>query len=67
MQRGLSKENNIEFSYYERKTFYKNVRNATNFSLDLGIQIGRKRHQWITIGFENNNVNGQTMMQVHLI
>ena len=31
VQKGLSKKNNVEFSYNERKTFYKNVPNATNF------------------------------------
>ena len=28
VQKGLSKKNNVEFSYFERKTFYKNVPNA---------------------------------------
>ena len=31
VQKGLSKKNNVDFSYYERKTFYKNAPNATNF------------------------------------
>ena len=30
VQNGLSKKNNVDFSYYGRKTFYKNVPNATN-------------------------------------
>ena len=60
LQKGLSKKNKVDFSYYERKTFYKNVPNATNFLLDLGMEIGMERPQYIIIGFENNNVNEQT-------
>ena len=39
VQKGLRKKNNIVFSYYEIKTFYKNVPNATNtnFLFDLGL------------------------------
>ena len=33
VQKGLNKKNNVDFSYYERKTIYKNVPNATNFLL----------------------------------
>ena len=60
MQKGLSKKNNVDFSYYERKTFYKNVPNATNFLFDLGMESGMQRPQYIIVGFENNNVNEQT-------
>ena len=60
VQKGLNKKNNIDFSYYERKTFYKNVPNATNFLFDLGIESGMERPQYIIVGFENNNVNEQT-------
>ena len=59
-QKGLSKKNNVDFSYYERKTFYKNVPHATNFLFDLGMESGMERPQYIIIGFENNNVNEQT-------
>ena len=31
VQKSLNKKNKVDFSYYERKTFYKNVPNATNF------------------------------------
>ena len=31
VQKGINKKNNFDFSYYESKTFYKNVPNATNF------------------------------------
>ena len=41
--KGLSKKNNVDFSYYERKTFYKNVPNATNFLFDLGMESGMER------------------------
>ena len=60
VQKGLNKKNNIVFSYYERKIFYKNVTNATNFLFDLGIKSGMERPQYIIIGFENNNVIEQT-------
>ena len=60
VQKGLSKKNNVDLSYYERKTFYKNVPNATNFLFDLGMESGMERPQYIIVGFENNNVNEQT-------
>ena len=60
VQKGLSKKNNEDFSYYERKTFYKNVPNATNFLFDLGMESGEKRPQYIIVGLENNNANEQT-------
>ena len=60
VQKGLNKKNNIDFSYNERKTFYKNVPNATNFLFDLCMESGIERLQYIIIAFENNNVNEQT-------
>ena len=60
VQKGLNKKSNVDFSYYERKTFYKNVPNATNFLFDLGMESSMKRPQYIIVGFENNNVNEQT-------
>ena len=60
VQKGLNKKNNVDFSYYERKTFYKNVPNAINFLFDLGMESGMERPQYIIVGFENNNVNEQT-------
>ena len=60
VQKGLNKKNNVDFSYNERKTFYKNVPNATNFLFDLGMESGMERPQYIIVGFENNNVNEQT-------
>ena len=60
VQKDLSKKNKVDFSYYERKTFYKNVPNATNFLFDLGMESGMERAQYIIVGFENNNVNEQT-------
>ena len=60
VQTGLSKKNNVDFSYYERKTFYKNVPNATNFLFDHGMESGMERPQYIIVGFENNTVNEQT-------
>ena len=60
VQKGLSKKNNVDFSYYEGKTFYKTVPNATNFLFDLGMESGMERPQCIIVGFENSNVNEQT-------
>ena len=60
VQTGLSKKNNVDFSYYERMTFYKNVPNATNFLFDLGMESGMERPHYIIVGFEINNVNEQT-------
>ena len=60
VQKGLTKKNNIDFSYYERKTFYKIVPKATNFLFDLGMESVMERPQFIIFGFENDNVNEQT-------
>ena len=60
LEKGLNEKSNIDFSYYERKTFYKNVPNASNFLFDLGMESGVERPQYIIIGFENNNINEQT-------
>ena len=60
VQKGLIKKNNVDFSYYERKTFYKNVPNATNFLFDLGMESGMETPQYIIFGFENNIINEQT-------
>ena len=60
VQKRLNKKNNVDFSYYERKTFYKNVPNATNFLFHLGMESGMERPQYIIVGFENNNFNEQT-------
>ena len=51
VQKDISKKNNVDFSYYERKTFYKNVPNATNFLFDLGMESGMERPQYIIVGF----------------
>ena len=59
VQKGLNKKNNIDSSYYEPKTFYKNVPNATNFLFDPGTENGMERQQYIIIGFENKKVNEQ--------
>ena len=60
VEKGLSKKNNVDFSYYEKKTFYKNLPNATNFLFDLGMESGMERPQYIIISFENSNINEQT-------
>ena len=59
VQKGLKKKN-IDFCYYERQTFYKNILNATILLFDLGMKRGMERQQYKIIGFENNNVNEQT-------
>ena len=60
VQKVLSKKNNVDFSYHEGKTFYKNVPSATKFLFDIGMECGMERPQYIIVGFENNNVNEQT-------
>ena len=60
VQKGLSKKNNVLFSYYERKTFYRNVPKATNFLFDLGLESGMERPQYLIVAFEKNNVYEQT-------
>ena len=60
VRKSLSKKNNVDFSYHERRTVYKNVSNATNFLFDLGMESGMERPQYIIVGFENNSVNEQT-------
>ena len=60
VQKRLGKNNNVDFSYYERKTFYKHVPNANNFLFDPGMESGMERPQYIIVGFENNTVNEQT-------
>ena len=57
--RGLNQKNNIDFSHYEGKTFYKNVPNATYFLFDLDMESSMERPQYTIIGFDNNNVNKQ--------
>ena len=47
VQKSLSRKNDVDFIYYERKTFYKNVPNATNFLFDLGMECGMERPQYI--------------------
>ena len=60
VQKVLSKKNNVDFSYYKRKTFYKNVPNANNFLFELGMESGMERPHYIVVGFENNIVSEQT-------
>ena len=60
VQKGLSKKNNIDFSYYERKTFYKNLHNGIYFLFDLGMENGMEGPQYTIIVSEDNNVNEQT-------
>ena len=66
VQKGLSKKN-VHFSYYERKTFYKNVTNATILLFDIGMKSGMERPQYIIIGFEKKMLMNKLMMQVHFI
>ena len=60
VQKRLNKKNKIDIKYYERKTFNKNLSNATHFLFDLGMKSGTERQQCIVIGFENKNANEQT-------
>ena len=67
VQKVINKKINADFSYYERRTFYKNVPNATNFLFDLGMESGMEIPQYITIGFEKKILTYKLMMQVYLI
>ena len=69
VQKGLSKKNNVDFSYYyERKTFYKNVPNSTHFLFDLGMENGMERPpQYIIVGLKILMLMNKLMMQVHFI
>ena len=60
VQKGFNKKNNIDFSYYERQTFFKKMPNAINFLFDLEMESGMERPQYIIIGFANKNVNERT-------
>ena len=59
-QKGFSKKNNIDFSTYERKTFFKNVPDATKFLFSIGVECYFDKPQYIKVTFEKNNVNDQT-------
>ena len=60
IQKGLNNKNNIDFSFYERKTFYKNIPDATNFLFDIGVESGFEIPQYTIVSFENHNVDDQT-------
>ena len=52
VKKGLNEKKNFDFSYYERKKFYMNVTNATNFLYDLGMKTGMERPQYKLTEFE---------------
>ena len=60
VQKELSKKYNIDFAFYERKTFYKNLPIATNYFFDLDVEGCFKIPHRIILSFENDNVNAQT-------
>ena len=60
VQKELSKNNNNDFSFYERKTFYKNKVDATNFLFDLGVESGFVIPLLIILTFEINTANDQS-------
>ena len=41
----------------KKKTFHKNVPDATNFLFDIGVKSGFETRQNIIVTFEKNNVN----------
>ena len=67
VQKGLNKKNNTDFSYYERKTFYMDVPNATNFLFDLGMESVMERPQYKKVVLKTIMLMKKLMMQVHLI
>ena len=50
VQKGKIKKD-INFSYCERKTFYKNVPNAAKFLFDLGMESEIDRMPYMRVGF----------------
>ena len=52
----------IALSYYDRRTFYKNVHNASNVLFD----IGKERQVYVVCAFEKIDVNGQTHNAIFL-
>ena len=50
----------MDVCFYERKSFFKNVPDATIFSIDIGIESCFEILQYIIVAFEKSNVNGQT-------
>ena len=66
-RKDLNKKNNFDFSYYEKKTVYKNVNNATNFLFDLGREKGMERQKYVKIVLKIKMLMNKLMIQVHLI
>ena len=71
VQKGLSKKNNVDFSYYERETFHKNVHNATYFLFDLGMKSGMENHRYIfypedrmIINYGTNNYYNEAFKEI---
>ena len=60
VQKELSKNNNNDFSFYERTTLYKNKVDATNFLFDLGVESGFVIPLLIVLTFEINTANDQS-------
>ena len=58
----LNKNNKIDFSYCERKTFLSEC----NFLFDLVMESGMERPQYIILGFEKKMLMNKLMMQRHL-
>ena len=67
LQKRIKKKNDIDFSYYERKTFYKNAPNATNSYLILLGKVVRKKHNIKKLVLKLIMLMNKLMMQVHLI
>ena len=57
-----AQKKDIALSYYDRRTFYKNVRNASNVLFD----IGKERQVYVICAFEKIDVNGQTPNAIFL-
>ena len=67
LQKELRKKNNIDFSFYERKTFCKNVPYTINFLFDIGVETSLEIPQYICLTFRNNNANEQLMILLLLM
>ena len=49
IQKGLSKKSNIDFSFRETRTYYKNVPDAANLFCDIGVESGFEIHQYFIL------------------
>ena len=60
VQRELIKKNNMDLSFYDIKTFFRNVPDATIFLFDLVVENVFKMPQYVIVTYQNNDFNEQS-------